>query len=253
MSGDIVLFDVVGVTLERRVGQAPTISDVELERLLGYERERTVRELIERRLVDFPRVLKLRTSRSKENAGNLPDVYTVDEYSLSIVDALRLVERSEAPNRSEVLAKLSDVVEALIERGLAPSPMTPESIALLATKVASETTFAMLRTFGSKRVRKAALNGQAALLRLPPPPAPDDPWKPLVEEALARLSDDVEEITVMQAYIATFGANQLKKAGRAAQTRIGIILRALGWGPPKRGHTVNGLRPRIYSRPSRPS
>jgi len=108
MSTLLRLIEVEGYALDVE-GTEPRIRDLALGEMLGYERPRVIRELIERQLGDLPGIVKRRVVRRLENTGNLPSERAVDEYLLTEAEALFVAARSETPAGAAVLKKLIDV------------------------------------------------------------------------------------------------------------------------------------------------
>lgn len=123
--------------------EEPTVLDVTLGATLGYDRPRKIRELIERNIADFPGIRQAPHLGRLENAGNLPDTYTVDVYHLNEEQAMYLMALVETPKSRAMLREFISITvkmrKALIERALTPALMTPEQIATHAATVAVET------------------------------------------------------------------------------------------------------------------
>jgi hypothetical protein len=245
------MLEVDGCMLDVQDGE-PRIRDVDLGEVLGYERPRVIRELIERNLDDLPGIQQRRAVRRYEIRPGVEHSQGVAEYHLSEAEALFIAARSETPAGAAVLRRLIDVfllarrgllAEAQAAAGAPPPSITVEQAVLLAARVAAETAVAVVA--GRRRGRRARAAAQGDLfsgLRREPRV---DPWKARVEAFLASLPPEAE-ITTLGVFNAVFGV-PLGRFDRAAATRIGTILGGAGWAVHHRRRGDTG-RMRVYVR-----
>jgi|SRR5581483_371761 len=109
---------VEGFSFEVDESGEPRIRDVDLAERLGYERPRTIRELVER-MVDSGEIVDVsprRTVRPGKFRGKTQELVEVIEYWLDEEQALLVCMRSDAPRAADVRRVIVKVFRAAIRQ-----------------------------------------------------------------------------------------------------------------------------------------